>query len=186
MTTSRLHVLAERLSSLMRASLRQSAAEYELKLAQLEALIYLSMANRYSDTPIALTEYLGVTKGTTSQTLKALERHGYVEKRPDPSDGRVVHCSLTSDGRRVVAAAYPAGCFSQTSDTQASQFADALEVQLRSLQRANGAKTFGQCLTCSHYEARARGGRCGLTGEALSNADGLKICREHEVAPPGA
>lgn len=166
----------------MRGSLREIATANGLKLVQLEALVYLAKANRYSDTPMALTEYFGVTKGTISQTLKALEGHGLIEKWTDSEDGRVQHCSLTAKGKKVVAAAYPAGCFSQLEEGVSREFADSLEQQLRTLQRANGLKTFGQCLTCRLFEPRARGGRCGLTGEALSKTDSTKICREHQPA----
>ena len=36
-------------------------------------LFYLNQANRFSNTPQALTEYLGLTKGTVSQTVLVLE-----------------------------------------------------------------------------------------------------------------
>ena len=178
MSDVRLHLLAERLTSLLRSSQRQVAAAHGLKLVQLEALIYLSLANRYSNTLIALTEYFGITKGTISQTLKALERHKLVVKATDPDDGRVQRCSLTDAGKAIVASAFPAQCFAPVESKTA--LADALEAQLRALQRVNGAKTFGQCNTCRLFEPRARGGRCGLTKEPLTRSDALKICREHE------
>ena len=180
MGNMRLHLLAERLTSLMQSNLRQAAAAHGLKLVQLEALIYLSLANRYSDTPMALTEYVGVTKGTISQTLKALERHELIVKSPDPDDGRIQRCSLTAKARAIVASAYPAGCFADLKGKTATSLADSLEEQLRALQRVNESKTFGQCNTCRFFESRKRGGRCGLTSELLTKSDVLKICREHE------
>ncbi len=167
----------------MRSNLRQVAAMHGLKLVQLEALIYLSVANRYSDTPIALTEYFGVTKGTISQTLKALERHDLIEKSTDPDDGRVQRCSLTRDGKAVVVAAFPASCFTDMDEESATALADSLEQQLRAIQRATGSKTFGQCYTCRLYQSGRRSGRCGLTGEKLTKLDATKICREHELPP---
>src|SRR5690606_7500665 len=93
-SASDLHLLLERVSSLFRSQIREHASEHGLKLVQLEALIFFSTANRYSDTVGALTEYLGVTKGTVSQTVMALERRGLVEKVPDPNDGRIVRCRI--------------------------------------------------------------------------------------------
>ena len=180
MSDARLHLLTERLTSLMRANLRQVASAHDLKLVQLEALIYLSVANRYSDSPMALADYFGVTKGTVSQTLKALERHGLIDKRADPEDGRLQHCSLTPKGEAIVREAYPADCYASLETDVAEAFADSLEQQLRALQRMTGFRTFGQCHTCRFFEPRARGGRCGMTGEALSKSDTARICREHE------
>ncbi len=185
MSATRLHLLTERLSSLMRSQLRRVASAHDLKLVQLEALVYLSVANRYSDSPLALTEYFGVTKGTVSQTLKALERRGLVEKHQDPTDRRVQHCAVTPAGAAIVDEAYPAGCFRAIKTASTEDHADALEQQLRALQRANGFKTFGQCRTCRHFQPRSKGGRCGLTNEALSNSDATKLCREHEFPATG-
>ena len=66
----------ERLARLMRA------AEHDAGLnpAQWEALRYLSRAIRFSNSPGALTRYLGATKGTISQTVIALERKGFITK----------------------------------------------------------------------------------------------------------
>ena len=64
----------ERLTRLMRAGEHEGG----LNPAQWEALRYLSRANRFSNSPIALTRFLGSTKGTISQTIKALERKGFI------------------------------------------------------------------------------------------------------------
>lgn len=180
MSITRLHLLTERLSSLFRASLRQVASRHDLKLVQLEAIVYLSVANRYSDTPAALTDYFGVTKGTISQTLMALERRGLIEKRPDDEDRRVQHCSVTADGQAIVAEAFPAEVFVGASEVATGELVESFEGLLRTLQHMNGLRTFGQCRTCRFFQARSKGGVCGLTQEALSKADSTKICREHE------
>ena len=67
------HFVIGRVTALFRADLRRAANKEQLKLAQLESLHYLGSCNIYSNTPAALAEYLGSTKGTTSQTLSALE-----------------------------------------------------------------------------------------------------------------
>ena len=66
--------LLERLAGLLRSESRKLLSEYGLQPVQFEALHYLSNCNRYSDTPMAVTEYLGQTKGSVSQTLKVLEK----------------------------------------------------------------------------------------------------------------
>lgn len=176
-----LHAALERVSSLFRAGLREVANRHDLKLVQLEALVYLSMANRYSDTPLGVADYLGVTKGTASQTIKALSERGLVEKVPDDEDGRILHCRLTPGARRIVRDAYPVPSLSALPRHVEESATDALRETIAALQRANGLRTFGQCRTCRMFEMKSRGGRCGLTGEALSTSDQDLLCREHEV-----
>lgn len=180
MSADRLHRLAERLSTLFRASLRRTASDHGLKLVQLEALIYFSLANRYSDTPAALTDYLGVTKGTVSQTLSALQRHGLITKNADPDDGRITRIALTPEGEAIGAAAYPTPLLRDSDNASSEAVADALQHTLRALQQGNDFKMFGQCRDCRYFGARARGGHCGLTGESLTRLETTKICREYE------
>ena len=84
----------ERLGRIMRAAEHDG----ELNPAQWEGLRYLGRANRFSNSPGALTRYLGATKGTVSQTLKALERKGFIAKATRPGVKRSI--SSYSDGER--------------------------------------------------------------------------------------
>jgi hypothetical protein len=59
-------VAVGRLASPVRNEARQALAEHGLQPVQFEALHYLTRCNRYSDTPMAVTEFLGQTKGTVS------------------------------------------------------------------------------------------------------------------------
>ncbi len=96
-----------RLGSVFRAEIRQLATAQGLKLVQLESLQYLASCEKNSDTPSGLSRHLDLTKGTVSQTLKAIETKGLIEKRDDESDARIVHCVLTPQGKKMLRAAYP-------------------------------------------------------------------------------
>ncbi|HIP78057.1 MAG TPA: MarR family transcriptional regulator, partial [Kiloniellaceae bacterium] len=63
-TADDLGLLLERLARV----LQNEAHSEGLKPTQWEALRYLSRANRFSRTPSGVTAYLGMTKGTVSQT----------------------------------------------------------------------------------------------------------------------
>src|SRR4029079_17619491 len=89
----------ERLARLMRAA----EFGHGLNPAQWEALRFLARANRFSNSPGALTRYLGATKGTISQTVKALERKKLIEKSERPGEKRSVVLRLTSSGTELVA-----------------------------------------------------------------------------------
>jgi len=50
-------------------------------------------------TPLALARAFQVPKTTMTHTLSGLERHGFVEMRPNPDDGRSKQVWLTGAGR---------------------------------------------------------------------------------------
>lgn len=182
-TAERLYELLERLGNLLRAEARGATGGAGLQPVQAQALGYLARCNRYSDSPAAVAEFLGLTKGTVSQTLALLQQRGLVAAEDDPDDGRRVHLHLTRRGRRLAErlpspllaealAALPAG----------GALTEQLEQLLAALQRARGGRTFGVCHTCRHFRSGAAGAQCGLTGEPLQPAQTTRICREHEVA----
>ncbi|MGE0372137.1 MAG: MarR family winged helix-turn-helix transcriptional regulator [Gammaproteobacteria bacterium] len=180
----------ERIGSLLRAEQRADAGVFGLQAVHVDALRYLERCNRYSNTPAALAAYLRSTKGTVSQTLKLLERAGYLNKTGDPSDGRVVHLLLTAKGRKILKKlAVPARWSHSLERVEEGRYEEAartLNSLLQHAQLSNGYRTFGACHSCRHLIGTKGGGyRCGLTGEALSPADTARICYEHEPAPHG-
>ena len=50
-----------------------------------------------------LREHLGVARATISRMLQSLEKLGWIERKPNPSDRRTRDCVLTYEGRRIVA-----------------------------------------------------------------------------------
>src|SRR5690606_25881921 len=83
-------------------AVRDDAARHGLLPIHLQVLQYLAQANRYSDLPIAIAEYFGITRGTVSQTLAVLERKGLLTKAPDPAHGRRIHLLLTPQGQAIL------------------------------------------------------------------------------------
>jgi DNA-binding MarR family transcriptional regulator len=189
MSVDRLYALLERLGNLLRTEERAAGLPHGLQPVHLQALRYLQSCNRYSNTPAALTEYLGLTKGTVSQTLLLLEEKGLLRKEADAEDRRVVHLLLTDAGRKVLKEALPPDLFKRAlAHVPGGDAAleDALTGLLRSLQAANAQRSFGACATCKHFQREGAGRfRCGLTQEPLSREDSLLLCREHEAVPPG-
>jgi DNA-binding MarR family transcriptional regulator len=154
-------------------------------LAQLDALAYLAACNRYSDTPAAVAEYLDVTRGTASQSLRALERKALVHRRGDEGDRRVRHLAPTSAGRDVVAeiAAGEIGTAVEAlGPPVADALGDTLERVLRTVQARRGRVAFGVCATCRHLRGVPGERRCGLTGEPLAEAETALVCIEHAAS----
>lgn len=186
MTADRVYELLERLGNLLRSEERALGAAAGLQPVHLHALAYLARCNRYSDTPMAVAEYLGATKGTVSQTLAVLQTKGLVVASDDANDGRKVHLRLSAKGRRFVDRRLPPAVLAAGLAAAPAGAAGGLEQQLTALladmQRARGQRSFGVCRTCRHFGAADTGGRCGLTGERLLDEETQRVCREHAVA----
>jgi len=184
MNTNQTQQTLERLSSLLRSESRALLSKYALQPVQYEALYYLSVSNRYSNTAKAVTEYLGQTKGTISQTLKVLEKKGFIEKQMDKADRRISHLTVTPAGRALILCLRPSPILQltcqQLEDDDFMNINQSLTRLLSQLQAVNQFKTFGQCHTCI-YNTRIDESKffCELTEEPLSKAETSLICREH-------
>lgn len=184
MKTNYIYHSIERLGELLKVSARHAGAEYGLQQVQLEVLYYLSVCNRYSDTPMAVTEYLGQTKGTVSQTIKTLEKKALLVKQPDSKDKRISHLKVTGQGLALIEENIPTNMFVKAcknlSQEQQDQIASSLQQLLISLIQSNDMKSFGQCSTCQYNSKSENGGYfCDLVKEPLTDSDTLLICREH-------
>ncbi len=159
---------------------RLSAADVwnaQLNPAQMATLEYLARANRFSRAPSHVADYLGATRGTVSQTLKALERKGHVTETRSSTDKRRTTYSLTQSGADAVAgdqdiqqilAALPAA----TRDGLESGLRDVLSALLA----RRDSRSFGLCRSCKHH---ATGPYCQLLDAALTAEEPNQICHEH-------
>ncbi len=168
----------ERLSALHRSLMRKFATEEGLQFVHVEILQYLSICNRYSDTTQAISDYLGQTKGSISQSLGLLEEKGLIKRVQDKIDKRVFHLSLLSKGASVT---------KRLLESIHLDGSDKLEPQLinvlTSIQKKNGLKGFGTCLSCRFNQSPGKNSFvCGLTKEKLSVDEVKKICKEHEAS----
>jgi MarR family transcriptional regulator, organic hydroperoxide resistance regulator len=173
-------LVAERLSTLPRNLMRRYAAASNVQAVHLEVLQYLSICNRYSDTTQAIAEYLGLTKGSISQSLAHLEAKALITRKQDELDKRVFHLSLTPIGWAFI------NDMNQALHlTVASADEPLLESVLRSLQKQNGLTGFGICQTCRFNQNPSQNVFvCGLTNEKLKRPEIDKICREHQASVP--
>ena len=177
--------LVDRLGNLMRSELRKAGADESLQPVHLQALMYLARANRYSNTPQALAEYLGLTKGTVSQTLLLLDRRGLIERFEDDVDRRVVRLRLSSAGERFLTESQPAlpwqNATRNISPNRIRNATSALREALSTLQEDNEGRVFGDCGNCAWCQKLSqRIYRCGRMGDRLSGPETRKICRIYE------
>lgn len=173
-------LLLERLSALIHQSVRDAAARQGLLPIHVQVLGYLAQANGYSDLPIAIAEYFGITRGTVSQSLAVLEGKGLLVKEPDTRHGKRIHLRLTQAGCDVLNDSWAQRMHQvlHAMPLDATTLETTLRGLLVGLQRLNQRRPFGVCHQCAHFLKEAHGAHCGLTGEPLAWEQTLKICRE--------
>jgi DNA-binding MarR family transcriptional regulator len=155
-----------------------------LQPVQWEALRYLTRANRFSKTAAALAAYLGLTKGTVSQTLKALEAKGFLCKDVDVKDRRSNRLSLTPKAQRLMRHDPLFGTQLAIDSLPVSTrrwLARGLEALLSNRLSARNRQPFGQCRDCRYFGRNHPYGRphfCQLLREKLSASEAEAICFE--------
>ncbi|MCZ6605183.1 MAG: MarR family transcriptional regulator [Alphaproteobacteria bacterium] len=131
-----------------------------LNPAQWESLRYLERANRFSRTPGALAKYLGTTRGTASQTVRALVQKGYLSRIQDSQDRRVVSLEITTAGAALLQDdplhRLDQTLMSRLDSETASAITESLSQVMACFQSAALGQSFGTCEHCGYY-ARGSG-----------------------------
>lgn len=174
----------ERIDNLLRAETWKAATRHQLQPIQLQMLDYLHRCNRYSNTPAGVTAYFQLTKGTVSQSLKVLEKRGFISRQPDPDDKRKVHMLVTDAGKNLLNDVFPLHFLRTIEEEEAaasSEIIHALNHLLTNLQQVNQLESFGVCHSCRYFQTEGQEQfRCGLTHEPLALHEIELICREHK------
>lgn len=174
----------ERLGRLMRAAEQTQG----LNPAQWEALRFIARANRFSNSPGALTRYLGATKGTISQTVIALTAKGFIAKAVREGEKRSVALTLTAQGQAVLAHDPWARLATAVDEALGGKTRRRLGRGLRTLLdeelRRGGHGRFGPCLSCRYFRERGRGAdgpaqSCMKFEVPLAAAETGQLCVEH-------
>jgi len=184
MSQTDIYELIECMTSLIRSEERKKCTELGLQPVHFQVLNYLSRANKFSNTPAAVANYLGMTRGTVSQSLIILEKKGYIEKTPDTHDKRVIHLRLLPDGANILKEARPSDLFSSATEIlkstdPLSPDANVFQQALTALQKANQSQSFGVCKTCRNFSSKNGDFFCELTQQKLTSEDSEQICQEH-------
>lgn len=162
--------------------LRSETGRGGLKPVHLETLRYLARANRMSRSPAGVQAWLGVTKGTVSQSLNVLERHGLIRRSAVAADGRKVALNLTGAAAAVLredAHSHLDAALESLPGPQAEALAAGLASLLKQLLERRGRVAFGVCAGCRHHRTAGGSATCGLTGLPLEPAETGRLCMEH-------
>ena len=173
-----LRALIERLARLASADDWKSG----LNPAQVAVLSYLARANRFSRAPSHVAAFLGVTRGTVSQTFKSLLGKGLVLEHRSASDRRSISFDLSEPGREVLmrSAAFDAALLAiGTADRAVLE--QGIATLLRALVEVRGGRPFGICRTCRYHAVTNEGRQCRLLNVALKPAEADQICHEYSA-----
>jgi DNA-binding MarR family transcriptional regulator len=134
------------------------------------ALRFLARANQFSRNPSAFAEFQATTRGTASQTIKALEAGGYLFRQRSEADRRSVALRLTDKGKEAVARD-PFEALVRALGTLDPEEQTVMHRALRHVLTtvsANGAhRHFGVCQDCGHLGGEAYSSSTCATNLAL-------------------
>ena len=176
--TSRIRALVNRLARLDASH----AWSDDLNPTQIAVVEYLSQANRFSRSPSHVADYLGTTRGTVSQTLKALVRKGYASERQSRVDKRSISFDITAAGSELLLNETAVeNTLKQLRSSDADQLESTLRDILNSTLQARGGKPFGMCRHCRYHQLKETGRHCSLLNVELTAEEAGQICHEQQV-----
>jgi len=157
----------------------------KLTAAQWAVLRYFALANRFSRTPSAFAAFHATTRGTASQTIKSLEKQGYLTRIRSESDRRSIRLILTKKARGILAND-PFESLVRAADSlpqnMQGHFASALQRMLGQVTHERGKPPFGTCTSCQYLEGdgcnrdEQTSYACGFASEPLLLEELDEVC----------
>lgn len=158
--------------------------------AQWTALRFFARANRFSRTVSAFAEFHATTRGTASQTVKALVSRGCLRRSPSVRDRRSVRFDLTATGRRLLQRDPLEGLVraaGSVSPAEQAATASGLRRLLGGLAAERQRLAPGRCALCGHLGSKGGGYVCQLLQEPLALAELDELCIRFDAgASPAA
>ena len=102
MTATRLMQFAKQFGKYCDHRFAPIARRYGLSMREINVVLFLANNPGY-DTARDITEYRGISKSQVSQAVEVLAERSYLTRRADPDDRRLLHLSLTEEGRALAA-----------------------------------------------------------------------------------
>ena len=100
MTATRLMQFAKQFGKYCDHRFAPIARRYGLSMREINVVLFLANNPGY-DTARDITEYRGISKSQVSQAVEFLAELSYLTRRADPDDRRLLHLSLTEEGRAL-------------------------------------------------------------------------------------
>ena len=187
-TESKIVASLEKISQAFRVLLWQESREYSLSPIQVQVLIFFFFFCEEKRKVSYLAGEFNMTKATISDTVKALDQKGLIEKAYEPNDTRSYVIHLTERGREM---AEKTSHFTRELHTPIDKLhAEDKENLLlsllniiRHLNRAGVITVPRMCMTCTYYRSSENGQKhfCKLLNQHLQVTDLRIDCPEHKL-----
>lgn len=183
METSVIFEIISLIGDLIRSEENRICKELGLFYIHIKILLYLKKCNKYSNTPAAISEYFGITRGPISQNLIHMEKIGLVTKEKDNVDKRSVRIKLTDHGNDIVKYIEESSITKKANEIFKENVAFSEELFSQTLQAIQYGKNkpFGNCQTCKSFIKSIECIKCGITEEILEIEDTTKMCYHHNT-----
>lgn len=187
-TESRIVAALEKIAQAFRVLLWQESREFSLSPIQVQVLIFLLYHSEEKRKVSYLADEFNMTKATISDTVKALDQKGLIEKAYEPHDTRSYVIHLTEKGRSI---AKKTALFTHElrapidqlhADDKENLLLSLLNI-IRHLNRAGVITVQRMCMTCTHYRSSGKGQKhfCTLLNQKLEVKDLRVDCPEYEM-----
>ena len=182
----------EQLAALVRAQSRRGDGTPALPPAHSAVLKMLDGAGAGMRAK-AIAGRLSVTPASVSDTLATLEARGWIERRPDPDDGRAALVRLTRAGRRLAerlrSPLHGIGALLEALDeADLGALLRATQLLVHEAQKQGLATGVRTCLGCRHFRPYATNAPgkphfCAFIGQPFGDAELRTDCPEQDPAP---
>ena len=160
-------------------------------LSATQGQILAALATHGALTGSELSQRLGVTLPTISDSVRVLVEKTLVTKSPDPRHPRANLLTPTKKGAQLGARArswpeFMAAAVADLSAEEQRAFFSGVVKMIRSLQDQGLIPVSGMCVTCVHFRPNVRPGakphHCALVDAPLATEQVRLDCAEHELA----
>jgi DNA-binding MarR family transcriptional regulator len=153
-----------------------------LTAAQWAALRYFAQANAPSRTPSAFASFHATSRGTASQTIRALVARRLLARSRTGADARWVRIDVTPAGAAALAGdpiRRLTDAVAALPDTWRATLAEATTQLVCAVDTARGQNPFGFCPDCAHCAAdEACDAWCARHAMALAPHDLTRLCAD--------
>ena len=160
-------------------------------LSATQGQILAALATHGDLTGSELSQRLGVTLPTISDSVRVLVEKKLVTKSPDPRHPRASLLTPTKKGAQLGARArswpeFMAAAVADLTTEEQRAFFSGVVKMIRSLQDQGLIPVSGMCVTCVHFRPNVRPGatphHCALVDAPLATEQVRLDCAEHELA----
>ncbi|HEY8375937.1 MAG TPA: MarR family winged helix-turn-helix transcriptional regulator [Nannocystis sp.] len=161
-------------------------------LSATQGQILAALATHGPLTGTELSQRLGVTLPTVSDSVRVLVDKALVKKSPDPRHPRASLLTLTEKGAELGSRArswpeFMAAAVAELGPDEQRAFYAGVMKMIRALQVQRLIPISGMCVTCVHFRPHVRAGEaphhCAFVDAPLADEQLRLDCPEHQLAP---